>query len=176
MTNRLIVFTIALLFSTFCFSQETDAPPKFGIGLTTGVFLTGELDASHNFSAGLQGQYFFKHTENFNHFATLGFTRDINTEGINLTAIDLGIGTEYDLFNIGKRPIYLTAYVSALYYNETFSVELIEGTRETSFDEFGFKANFGIGYHISKRLSLAIGLTQFHTNGTTAGFHLSYRF
>jgi len=166
---------IFLLISHCCFSQESD-DRKFQVGLNGNFFISGELNSIYDTSVGVEGAYFFKHTPKFHHFFNAGFTTEIGRKGTNLYAFDLGIGTQYDIAKLWKKQLYLQLSAGALYLEERFSIQLIERTIDTSVSEFGFKANFGIGYQLTKKLSLQINATQFTSKGTSAGLGIYYTF
>ena len=176
MSNPFVKSIFFFLLITQCsFSQENN-DRKFQVGINGNYFLTGELNSIYDTAIGIEGQFFFKHTRNFHHFINGGFTTDIGTTGANLHALNLGIGTQYDVTRLWKKPLYLNLSVGALYWQEKFSTQLIEGTIDSNISEFGFKANFGIGYRLSEKLSLQINTTQYSTKGTSAGIGIFYSF
>lgn len=171
-------FKIMLFFlitAQYCFSQENDNR-KFQIGISGEYLLTGELNSIYDTSIGFKGQYFFMHKPNFHHFLNGSFTTDIGTTGANLYAFDLGIGTQYDIIKLWKKPLYLQLSAGGLYWQEKFSTQLIGRTINSSTSKFGFKANLGIGYRLSKKLSLQLNATQFSIKGTSIGLEIQYSF
>ena len=147
------------------------------IGITASFLQEGsELSNSYNNLFGAELNYFFLKKEKVNYFATSGFSSDIDGLGSALTTINIGAGIQYDILNIWGKSLYGSISAGALYFHEEFSTQLIEGTIQSTFKEFGFKVNLGIGYYISKKINMQFNLTQLHNLETTFGLGLYYNF
>lgn len=167
----LIFFLIA---TQFCYSQDQDQ--KFEGILHGNYFLTGELNSIYDTTLGAEFRYYFSKKSAFNHYFNGGFTTDIGTKGANLYAFDLGIGTQYKLTQLWNKPLFIHGSIGGLYWQEKFSTQFINTTINSSVSEFGFKANLGIGYRFTKRITFLIQGTQFSSKGTSLGIGISYSF
>lgn len=172
--SSILLFFFFLITIQFCYSQNQDR--KFEGILHGNYFLTGELNSIYNTTLGAEFQYYFSKTSAFEHYFNTGFTTDIDTKGTNLFAFDLGIGTQYKLTELWNKPLFIRGSIGGLYWQEKFSTQFINTTVNSSVSEFGFKANLGIGYRFTKRMTFILQGTQFSTKGTSVGIGISYSF
>ena len=135
-----------------------------------------ELSNSYSTILGIEANYFFKRNTKFKYYGSTGFSTDIDGTGSSLTLINLGLGVQYNLFSFKDRPFYATLNVGGLYIHEEFSTQLIEGNIQSTFNEYGYKANLGFGYYILKNINTQLNINQLNNLGTTHGLSIYYNF
>ncbi|WP_415370847.1 hypothetical protein [Patiriisocius sp. Uisw_047] len=167
----IIIIFFSLIYNTY--GQDRN----WQIGLKGDFIPAGsELNNSYSTLVGVEANYFFKNKDKLRYYGTTGFSTDVDGSGSSITLIDLGVGVYYNLFNIKDRPFYTTLNVGGLYAHEKFSTQLIEGTIQSTFNEFGYTANLGVGYYIFKNINVQLNVNQLNNLGTTLGLSIYYNF
>lgn len=110
----------------------------------------------------------------FDFYANSGFSTDLDGDGTSLSLIDLSLGAAYEVVQIKERPLTVHLSAGGLYSIEKFATGLIEGNAVSSFNDFGFLADVGIGYTIIPALEVRAQLIQYDTRGTACGVQLFY--
>lgn len=171
------ILIIIVFFSLFHSTYGQDKKIQIGLDATfipQGRGIRSELANSYSILLGVKANYHLIQKEKWRYFFTAGFSINIDGQGAALTLFDLGLGAQYNFWTVKDKPFYASLSLGGLYIHETFSTTLIEGTMESTFNDFGYKANFGIGYYISQKCNVQINISQLNSQATTIGLTLFY--
>ena len=157
-------------------TKTSTSETSFEIGIQAAYIVAGDLKSIYETTLGLDAQYYFKHNTRFNHFINTGFITDIGTTGANYFGFYTGIGTQYHITQLWQKSLYTEISAGALYSHEAFSTQFIDATINSTNSEFGFKAQLGIGYRITKHINTKIQASQWSNLGISLGLSISYSF
>ncbi|NGN96938.1 hypothetical protein G5S52_04505 [Grimontia sp. S25] len=165
---------LPLIFAASCYSQ--DDFNTYQLDITTEILTEGGVAAEDELLIGGEFRYFFLRQSPFHLYLSSGYRTDSDDEGSTFDIYNADFGSQWDFGYFWGNRAFLEAAVGAAYIQESYAISLIDRNASSDFDEFTYKAAFGLGVEWQNTVGTKLFINQYGSDYRTLGISLSYSF
>ena len=174
--SRIDFLFLVILFFHSSLIYANEKPKRFQVDIMSELSLAGDLNINEDVLIGAELKYFLFHSGSHHPYVSAAIRTDVDKDGNAWDIWTADIGSQYDLPTLWGKRTYLEYAGGIVYSSEEISVELIDRTSTSTFDEVDFKASLGVGLDFNERIGSKLYVNQYGDIGTSLGLSLNYSF
>lgn len=146
------------------------------LNLNAQYLITGNYQPSYDYIVGSEFKYNIAQTKKSDFFVKGGIYGNIESSDSKLSIYSASVGHKYDFYSVFDKDVFVDYSLGLAYHSEEFSTQLIDRTVTTTFTNWEYQADAGIGIDFNEHLSSRLFINQLGSQGTAAGLDVSFRF
>lgn len=161
---------------SFADNASLDQAEVFELNLNTQYIATGNYEPSYDFLVGTEFKYQVKELDVPGLFVKAAISGNVESTDSKLTIYSASVGRQHNLFTVMNKNVFADYSLGLAYHTEEFSTQLIDRKATTTFTNWEYQADAGIGINFTDQLSSRFFVNRLGSQGTAAGLDVSFKF